>query len=138
MTKDVLVTVSGRQFDVAEEPVEVTAQGTYYLKNGKHYVLYEEQPEDAGELIKNRIKLQEECIEIKKSGAVSSVLKLVAGERTASLYRTGAGAVTMEVDTKDIAVTEVEGLLQAKVCYELHINGQFVSNCEVDVKVQAV
>lgn len=138
MTKDVTVTVSGRQFDVADEPVEVASQGTYYLKNGKHYILYEEKPEDGGDIVNNRIKFHDGCLEMKKSGAVSSVLKFLTGERTASLYRTGAGAVTMEVDTKDIVIAESDKLLQVKVRYDLHINGQFVSACEVDVMAQAI
>ena len=137
MTKDVLVTVSGRQFDVADEPIELVTTGTYYLKNGKHYVLYEECPDDSGEIIKNRVKFHDGHFEMVKNGAVSSALKFVEYERSSSLYHTGAGAVTMEVDTRDIVLAESDELLQVKVSYSLHINGQFISECQVDFKVQA-
>ena len=53
MTKNVLVTISGLHYDdsvmmVQEEnsneanSIEVTTPATYYLKNGKHYIVYDE------------------------------------------------------------------------------------------------
>ena len=46
MTKDILLTISGLQFQAQEdgdgEPVEVITPGDYYKKNEKHYVLYDE------------------------------------------------------------------------------------------------
>ena len=41
MTKDVLVKISGLQFEEQEEnePVEIITTGNYYKKNGKHYIL---------------------------------------------------------------------------------------------------
>ena len=136
MTKDVLIMVSGRQFDVAEEPIELITYGTYYLKNGKHYVLYEECPDDSGEIIKNRVKFHEGYFEMVKNGAVSSALRFVAEDKTSGLYQTSAGAVSMEVETHDILITETDETINVKVCYVLHINGQFISECEVDFKVQ--
>ena len=137
MTKDVLVTVSGRQFDVSEEETCLMTAGTYYLKNGKHYVLYEEQPEDDGRIIKNRIKFHDGLFEMVKNGAVSAALRFLPGKRTGSLYQTDAGGVSMEVDTHEIIISETDELLQARVKYALYINGQFISECEVDVKLQS-
>lgn len=137
MTKDVLITVSGRQFDVADEPITLITSGTYYLKNGKHYVLYEEAPDDSGDIIKNRVKFHDGYFEMVKNGAVSSALRFVLNEKTDSLYQTSAGAVTMEVDTHDVVIKETDVLMHVKVSYDLHINGQFISECEVEFKLQA-
>ena len=136
MTKDVLITVTGRQFDVADEPIELITSGTYYLKNGKHYVLYDECPDGSEEIIKNRVKFHDGYFEMVKNGAVSSALKFTANERTASLYHTDAGTVTIEVDTKELMIDESDGLIQVNVCYLLHINGQFISECQVNFKVK--
>lgn len=137
MTKDVLITVSGRQFDVADEPIELMTTGTYYLKNGKHYVLYEEQPDENEPVIKNRVKFHDGHFEMVKSGAVSSALTFKKEQVTTSLYETEAGAVMMEVDTRNIVITETEDRLHTKVIYSLSINGQFISECEVDFTVQS-
>ena len=46
MTKDVLVSVSGLQTAVNdmesydEGPIEVVSAGTYYFKDGKHYIFF--------------------------------------------------------------------------------------------------
>lgn len=44
MTKDVIVTISGLQFaqETETEPVEIVTAGSYYKKNGKHYIIYDE------------------------------------------------------------------------------------------------
>lgn len=51
MTKDVLISISGLHFDMEGdngngEPVEIITPASYYLKNGKHYVLYDEVVEE--------------------------------------------------------------------------------------------
>ena len=44
MTKDVLITISGVQMlDDDDEDVEMVTRGDYYQKNGKHYIMYDEQ-----------------------------------------------------------------------------------------------
>ena len=53
MTKEVLINISGLQMDVdPENPIEMVTTGAYYLKNGKHYILYDELSED-NEVTKN-------------------------------------------------------------------------------------
>ena len=74
MTKDVLITVSGMQFDIEDEPIELVTTGTYYLKNGKHYVLYEEQPEDNGPVTRNLVKFCDGHFEMTKKGGNNSFL----------------------------------------------------------------
>ena len=62
MTKDVLVSISGLHSDMLgpvdeNQSIEVITPATYYCKNGKHYVLYEEPVEGMSETIHNRIKI---------------------------------------------------------------------------------
>ena len=138
MTKEVNVTICGRQHDIDDEPVELTLPGTYYLKNGKHYVLYEEPSDDGGEPIRNRVKFHDGHFDIVKRGAVSSALSFIQNERTSSVYRTGAGDVMMEMETRDIIINEMEHRIHTKVVYALYINEQFISECEVDFKVKSL
>jgi uncharacterized beta-barrel protein YwiB (DUF1934 family) len=42
MTKDVLIKISGLQsMDGDSDNIEVITTGEYFLKNGKHYVIYD-------------------------------------------------------------------------------------------------
>ena len=62
MTKDVIVTISGLQFaqETETEPVEIVTAGSYYKKNGKHYIIYDEVNEGFSETTRNIIKLNDE------------------------------------------------------------------------------
>ena len=63
MTKDVLITVSGLQFETEEdEAVEVISRGEYYFRNGKHFLVYDEPTGDADENSKCVIKISKEEI----------------------------------------------------------------------------
>ena len=52
MTKDVLVSISGKHIDIMDDPargyevgedgIEVVTPANYYCRNGKHYILYDE------------------------------------------------------------------------------------------------
>ena len=77
MTKDVLVSISGLHMDMnaeipgpdAEDVIEVVTPATYYEKNGKHYILYDEVVEGVSGTIKNKIKISgTDSVEIMKSG----------------------------------------------------------------------
>ena len=137
MTKDVTVTICGRQHDIGDEPVIVSLPGTYYHKNEKHYVLYEELLDDGGQLIKNRVKFNDGFFEMTRKGAVSSTMLFKQAEKTTGRYNTGTGVVFTEVDTHNMEISETESMLQARITYALSMNGQFVSECEVDFKVMA-
>ena len=48
MNKEVIINISGLQLDAGtEEPIELMTTGDYYLKNGKHYVIYDELTDDS-------------------------------------------------------------------------------------------
>ncbi|MGN0154350.1 MAG: DUF1934 domain-containing protein [Lachnospiraceae bacterium] len=137
MTRDVLITISGTQFDIEDEPIELVTTGTYYLKNGKHYVLYEEQPEGEGSITKNRVKFYDGHFEMMKKGGNHSFLMFDRDQKTSNVYHTPAGPVQIDVVTHEIFFEETEEELRVKVRYALDINYHFISECEVDFKVRA-
>ena len=64
MTKDVFVSISGMHEEIAETPaverdeaeaIEVVTPGSYYFRNEKHYIVYDEAVEGSSEMIRNRI-----------------------------------------------------------------------------------
>ena len=83
MTKDVLLSISGLHQDVTgieaqgdepgSEPIEVIAPASYYEKNGKHYVIYDELVEGIPGTIKNKVRiLDDQKVEIIKSGITNT------------------------------------------------------------------
>lgn len=137
MTKDVLVTISGMQFDVEDAPVELKTVGTYYLKNGKHYVLFDEESESGGPITKNIIKFKEGSFEMTKKGGNNSYLFFDLGRKTSTIYCTPIGDIQVDVETHDLTILESEEEILVKVKYTLDLNYNFISECEVRFKVQA-
>lgn len=137
MTKDVLITVSGVQMDIDETPIELVTTGTYYWKNGKHYVLYEEQTEEQGPVTKNTVKFYDGHFEMTKKGGANSFLLFDRGKKSSSVYNTPFGPLQIDVVTKEMSMTDSEDELRVYVKYTLDINYNFVSECEVHFKVQA-
>ena len=79
MTKEVFIRIVGVQTPMGEmedgdnEPIEVVHTGTYYYKNGKHYVFYEEATEGIKEVTKAQIRWQTDGIlEVIKKGVANS------------------------------------------------------------------
>lgn len=137
MTKDVLITISGMQFDIEEKPIELVTVGTYYRKNGKHYVLYEEQTEDNGQVTKNIVKFYDGHFEMTKKGGNNSFLLFDREKKTSTIYQTVAGPIQIDAVTRDLSIEETEDELLVNVKYALDINYNFISECEVNFKVQA-
>ena len=78
MTKDVLVSISGKHIDIMDDPargyevgedgIEVVTPANYYCRNGKHYILYDEVLEGMAGTTKNKIKITgTDCLEIMKA-----------------------------------------------------------------------
>ena len=74
MTKEVLLTLQGLQFDQREEnsdKIEMVTVGDYYKKNDRHYVVYEEVTEGFDRETKNRPKYGGQLVELKDQGPVN-------------------------------------------------------------------
>lgn len=137
MTKDVLITVSGTQFEVGDEPIELVVPGTYYMKNGKHYIFYEEQGESDAVITKNSVKFYDGHFEMTKKGGQTSCLMFETDKKTSTMYHTIAGPLQIDSTTSLIDITESEEEILVNVKYALDINYNYVSECHVIFKVQA-
>ena len=64
MTKEVLVSIAGLHTDMNEteneenEAIEVLSPGTYFFKDGKHYIFFEEMAEGIPGVTKTQIRIQ--------------------------------------------------------------------------------
>ena len=102
MTKDVLVSISGKHIDIMNDPVEgyetgddaieVVMPANYYCRNGKHYILYDEVLEGMAGTIKNKIKITgTDSVEIIKTGVSSSHMVFEKNKKNLTYYRTPYG-----------------------------------------------
>lgn len=143
MTKDVLLKISGLHYAMMEdteesEPIEVITPASYYLKNGKHYVIYEEVVEGIPGTIKNKIRMTGDgVLEIMKSGIADAHMVFEKGKIHAFSYETPYGELSMGTFTRDMIFTEEENRMTIAVNYELDINGEKASDCDIHIEIKA-
>jgi len=117
MTKDVLLSISGLHQDVTgieaqgdepgSEPIEVIVPASYYEKNGKHYVIYDELVEGIPGTIKNKVRiLDDQKVEIIKSGITNTHMVFEKDKINMTQYETPYGEMMIGVFTKDIQFEE--------------------------------
>ena len=140
MTKDVFVRLSGMQYSSESEttdPVEVISLGTYAKKNGKHYIAYDEIQDDFGQVVKNTVKIQDNCYEVIKGGPIRTHLRFEEGKSHSTFYETPYGNLVVQVHTKEVEFEEKEEELNVHVSYELEINYEKLADCRIEMCVQA-
>lgn len=138
MTKDVIVTVRGKQIgNDYEDDIEVINVGNYYKQNGKVYIRYDEQPEGTDEIIQNMIKISDDGIEITKKGSVGAQMIFRENEKINSCYETPFGVMMMSIYTNQIQCTMEEDRIEINVLYSIEMNGELLSDADVYIKVES-
>ena len=129
MTRDVLVRISGLQaVDGDTNDVEIITTGDYFLKNGKHYVIYEEMMEGFGGNVQNTVKITPDMMDIRKKGAIGAHMTFELNKKSETRYATPLGDFVGEISTNRIQLEEQEDSLKVSVDYSLGINYQHVSD----------
>ena len=143
MTKEVLLTISGLHYDSLpdedeNEPIEVITPATYYLKNGKHYVIYDEMVEGMPGTIQNKIRIAgNNLLEIKKSGLANTKMVFEKDKINMTQYETPYGELMIGIFTKNMLVDVTEKNIDIRVNYELDINSEKVADCDIKMNIWA-
>ncbi len=146
MTRDVLVSISGLQTELAagiemedageDEPIEVVTPAQYFCKNGKHYILYDEVSEGISGTTKNKIKITgDECMEVMKSGVTNSHMIFEKNKKNFTYYQTPFGQMLVGIRTKNMEVNVSEKNIDVSVDYELDVNHEPLADCEIKLNI---
>lgn len=136
MTKDVLIRISGIQMaDGENDNVEVITSGDYFLKNGKHYIQYEEVMEGFTDAVKSTIKVSSQGMDVRKIGASHVHMSFEPNKRSIASYATPMGEMMIGINTNQISIDEAEDWLKVKVIYSLDINFDKFTDCELVLDV---
>lgn len=141
MTKDVLVSISGTQFmqvNPGDEPIEVVTNGSYYKKNNKHYVIYNEIIEGINGVTKNTLKFDDTFFNLTRSGAINTSMIFEENRRNMTNYNTPFGALTIGIDASNIDVKEEEEEINVNVDYAIDVNYEYLADCKIALKIQAL
>lgn len=139
MTKNVMVHIRGMQADMDGEAIEMICPGTYYYKEGRHYVFYEENQEGFTGVSKCQLRLQDEtCLEVIKKGLSNMHMILDAGKKTSTIYSTPYGQFSLEINTKSLVICETEQELDICAEYHMEADGSLLTSSEIEIHIRAV
>lgn len=142
MNKKVCVRVRGLhsiESDMDDETVEVINIGSYFKRNGKHYVKYEELLVENDSTVNNTLlKISENEVEIISKGITSSHMIFTRGRKNVSFYNTPFGGLNIGVDTYDLNADIKENLIVVDLEYGLEVNLGFVSDCSVHIEIESI
>lgn len=137
MTKEVLISISGMQMTgEGHDDIEMIIAGDYYMKNGKHYIRYDEVPEGETGVISNTIKVGTDTLDIIKKGYANVHMTFEKYKKSITCYATSMGDMMIGICTNNIVVEETEELLRVAVKYSLDINYEHISECNIVVAIQ--
>lgn len=140
MTKDVLISLRGLQFDQSDsdaEKIETIMTGSYYEKNGSHYVLFDEVMEGFAQPVKNRIKFGEHALELTRSGAVNVHMIFEENRKNMTSYNTPYGNILIGIDTQKIHITQEPERIVVDVDYALDINYEYLADCQIILDIRS-
>lgn len=134
MDKEVLVSISGLQFDADnKDALEMITVGDYYKRNGKHYVIFEEAMEGFDGTTRNMIKFNEHMVDITKKGVTNVHMVFEEKQKNMTYYDTPFGNLLIGLSTSRVDVKEEENAIDIKIDYSLDINYEFVSDCKISI-----
>ncbi len=136
MTKDVIVSVKGLQFENENEPVEIVTKGTYYNKNNRHYILYDEMF-DEKEVTKSTIIVKDSSVEVIRRGITSSHMLFEENRKNTSYYNMPFGKMLLGINATKVDVKEQEDEMNIDIKYGLEVNYNFISECSINIEVKS-
>lgn len=143
VTRDVILSIAGLHLEALEgetdqSPIEVITPASYFYRNGKHYILYEEVVEGSAEITKNKIKITGDyLLEIKKSGVVNAHMVFERDKKNLTCYETPYGQLVLGVDTTFLQVIETEDNIDIKVKYRLDVNHEPLADCLIRMNIKS-
>ena len=137
MTKDIILTISGLHETDGESdaPVEVITPGQYYLKNGKHYIIFDEVMEGLEGTMKSTLKISENQVELLRSGAASARMVFEKDREHNMIYQTPMGPLAISIYTEDIISEFKEDEMNLGIIYSLKAEEQVLTESHVRINV---
>lgn len=140
MTKDVLLSLRGLQFDTSSadgDKIETITPAEYYKKNNSHYIIFDEVMEGFSESTKNIIKFKESSLDLTKRGLVNVHMSFEENKKNMTSYSTPYGEILIGIDAKSIRLKEESERIIVDVDYALEVNYEHFADCRIKMDIRS-
>ena len=140
MTKDVLIHLHSCQHgknETDEEEIETVAEGTYYEKSGRHFLIYDEMMEGLDKPVKNKVKFGGHFMELTKSGPINVRMVFEEDKKNLTNYIIPYGSIVLGIDTKKIHISQESDRIVVDVEYVLDMNYEYYADCKIIIDIRS-
>ncbi len=140
MTKEVLLSLQGLQFDVVssdKDKIETITPAEYYKRDDSHYVIFDEAMEGFRETTKNIIKFKENSVDLTKKGLINVHMVFEENKKNMTNYATPYGNILIGIDARSIRLEEAEERIEVDVDYALEVNYEHFADCKIKMDIRA-
>jgi len=138
MNEEVLISIKGMQIgkDMDGESIVSEYVGKYLERDGKKYLMYNENIEGTDNVTKCLIKIGINEVIVTKRGAVNVEMPFRKGAKKLTNYDTQFGGFTLGFRTKNITCTETEHSISLDIDYVLDMNYEYMADCHINILVK--
>lgn len=125
--------INKQNIDGQNDIIEEKAEGSYYRKNAKTYIIYKVKDENCENSV--MITVSEESVTVKRSGGADTIMVFDRMRKTKTRYRTMYGELEMEIQTEKLvnALNDDGGKL--RLVYTMIMQGQKIYN-DMEITVE--
>lgn len=140
MTKEVLLSLRGLQFDTNSEDgdkIETITPAEYYKRNDSHYIIYEEAMEGFSESTKNIIKFKKNSLDLTKKGLINVHMSFEENKKNMTSYSTPYGEILIGIDARSVRFKEEQERIVVDVDYALEVNYEHFADCRIRMDIRS-
>lgn len=112
---------------------EVITSGSYFEKDGRHYIKYDEVQEDSNEVIRNLLKIENGSLELTRRGMTNVHMVFEKDKKKRLITTPHLEDSWSGISATHLDVSEKEDSIDVQVKYALEINSEYIADCSISI-----
>ena len=123
-----IILISKRFQGEESDEIKLDTKGGFYIRDGKFYITYSEHKDMGMGDSRIILKIEPECITMRRTGDFQTVMVYKLGEITEFIYRVPFGELNLKIKTKTITNELTEDGGKLNFSYDLFAGGDGTYN----------
>lgn len=137
MENNIKIKLKGHQYNIGEdENIQTIAYGKWYQKNGKEYIIYDDNMLVENGTVHTTIKIESKKITMIRTGKIENTMIFEKGKKQYIPYQTPYGIFDMIAETKTLEWTKDEQTLQLFISYVINLNKMDMGLHAIEVEIE--
>lgn len=120
--------ITTQKYETHENTDEMLIDAIVAERNGSTYITFKQKLEEHNVEVSNMVKIKDNRIQVKRSGALKSDLTFDIAKSCNTEYETPYGLLDLCVNTQSIESFILQEHVNVKICYEMIMQGKKISD----------